>query len=125
MQRPPSVWVLVEATREISGPAQHAVVEMGSPLRGLPALVDRRRENQVTGVSARTERRSFETMDLNATGSRQTHRGQVTGSIGVEPRMIVRVASVLRGAHKPCRACAPEHENACVRPMYYYMYYYK
>src|SRR4029434_9555769 len=85
---------------------------MGSPPLGLPARVDRRRQNQVTGVRARTDRRSLETMDLNALGSRQTHRGHVTGSSGVEPRMMVRVVSVLRGAHSRCQTCSPEHENA-------------
>src|SRR2546430_14696676 len=104
-----SALVLVEATREYAGPAQHAVVEMGAPPLGLPALVDRRRENQVTGVRARTDRRSLETMDLNATGSHQTHRGHVTGSSGVEPRMMVRVAFALRGSHTHCHICSPEH----------------
>src|SRR5713101_5725756 len=51
---------------------------MGSPPLGLPARVARRIENQVTGVRARTDRRSLETRDLNATGSRQTARGEVT-----------------------------------------------
>src|SRR6266571_2131242 len=51
---------------------------MGSPPLGLPARVARRIENQVTGVRARTDRRSLETIDLNATGSRQTSRGAVT-----------------------------------------------
>src|SRR5947209_2053145 len=51
---------------------------MGSPPLGLPARVARRIENQVTGVRARTDRRSLETIDLNATGSRQTARGAVT-----------------------------------------------
>ena len=88
--------------------------QMGSPPLGLPTRVDRRRQNQVTGVRARTDRRSLETMDLHARGSRQTHRGQVTGSIGVEPRMIVRVASALRGAHSHCHTCAPEHENVYI-----------
>ena len=43
-RRPISVWVLVEAARANSGPAKHAVVEMGSPPLGLPAVVERRRE---------------------------------------------------------------------------------
>src|SRR5882762_3234070 len=51
---------------------------MGSPPTGLPARVDRRIENRVTGVRARTDRRSLETRDLNAQGSRQTTRGEVT-----------------------------------------------
>src|SRR6266702_5430256 len=51
---------------------------MGSPPLGLPTGVERRRENRVTGVRARTDRRSLETIDLNATGSRQTARGEVT-----------------------------------------------
>src|SRR5882672_12460031 len=51
---------------------------MGSPPRGLPALVERRIKNRVTGGYARTDRRSLETRDLNATGSRQTTRGAVT-----------------------------------------------
>src|SRR5215470_6980958 len=110
-----SVGVLVEATREKSGSAKHAVVKMGSPPLGLPARVARRMENQVTGVRARTDRRSLETRELNATGSRQTYRGHVTGRIGVEPRSMVRVASALRGAHTHCHTCSPEHEHACVR----------
>ncbi len=57
-----SALVLVEATREKSGPAQHAVAEMGSPPLGLPAVVERRKEHRVTGAGARTERRSLETM---------------------------------------------------------------
>src|SRR5215831_14369253 len=69
---------------------------MGSPPRGLPARVDKRRQHQVTGMRARTDRRSLETMDLNAIGSHQTHRGHVTGSSGVESRMKVRVVSALR-----------------------------
>jgi Homeodomain-like domain len=69
---------LVEATRCIAGPAQQAVVEMGAPPIGLPALVKRRREHRVTGVCTRTERRSLETRGPNATGSRQTARGDVT-----------------------------------------------
>src|SRR5215510_4798208 len=95
---------------------------MGSPPLGLPARVARRMENQVTGVRARTDRRSLETRELNATGSRQTHRGHVTGRIGVEPRSMVRVASALRGAHTHCHTCSPEHEHACVRlysPLWY------
>src|SRR5262245_35307094 len=51
---------------------------MGSPPTGLPTLVERRIENRVTGLRARTERRSLETSGLNATGSRQTGRGDVT-----------------------------------------------
>ena len=74
--------MLVEATRENSGPAQHAVVEMGSPPLGLPTGVERRIENRVTGVRARTDRRSLETIGLNANGSRQLDRGPVTGRIG-------------------------------------------
>ena len=84
---------------------------MGSPPLGLPARVARRRKNQVTGVSARTDRRSLETMDLNAPGSRQTHRGHVAGSLRVDLKMMVRVASALRGAHMHCHTCSPEHEN--------------
>ena len=61
MQRHPSTLVLVEATRENSGPAKHAVVEMGSPPLGLPAVVERRIEHRVTGAEARTDRRSLET----------------------------------------------------------------
>ncbi len=62
MQRHASALVLVEAPREKSGPAQHAVVEMGAPPTGLPALVERRREHRVPGPQARTDRRSLETM---------------------------------------------------------------
>src|SRR4030095_11737014 len=51
---------------------------MGSPSTGLPALVERRIENRVTGVYACTDRRSLETMGPNATGSHQTDRGDVT-----------------------------------------------
>jgi len=47
MQRHTETLGLVAATREISGPAQHAVVEMGSPPLGLPAVVERRREHRV------------------------------------------------------------------------------
>jgi hypothetical protein len=78
----PSTLVLVEAARCIAGRAKHAVVEMGLPPRGLPALVERRREHRVTGVYARTDSRSLETRGLNATGSRQSDRGDMTGSIG-------------------------------------------
>src|SRR5215467_13789679 len=46
-------------------------------------------------MRTRTDRRSLETMDLNALGSHQTHRGHVTGSSGVESRMRVRVVSAL------------------------------
>jgi hypothetical protein len=66
----------------------------------------------VTGVRARTDRRSLETMDLNAIGSHQTPRGHVTGSSGVEPKMMVRVVSALKGAHSHCHTCSLEHENA-------------
>jgi len=72
-----SALVLVEATREHAGPAQHAVVEMGAPPLGLPALVDRRREHQVTGGRARTESRSLVTSGPHAPGRRQTDRGSV------------------------------------------------
>jgi hypothetical protein len=109
MRRHASVWVLVEAARCISGPAKHAVVEMGSPPLGLPAPVDRRREHRVTGVCTRTERRALETLRPNAQGSRQPQRGHVTGSSGVEPGMMGRVASALRGSHTPCHTCFPEH----------------
>src|SRR5262245_17044222 len=44
---------LVEATRCIAGPAQHAVVAMGASPRDLPALVTRRREHRVPGVGTR------------------------------------------------------------------------
>ena len=74
--------MLVEAARESSGPAQHAVVEMGSPPLGLAALVERRREHRVTGVRARTDRRSLETIGLNANGSRQLDRGPMPRRIG-------------------------------------------
>ena len=40
---------LVEATRGNSGPAQQAVVAMGSPPIGLPARVKRRREHRGRG----------------------------------------------------------------------------
>ena len=50
---------------------------MGSPHTGLPTLVERRIENRVTGLRARTDRRSLETSGPNATGSRQTGRGDV------------------------------------------------
>ena len=53
--------VLVEAARCISGPFKEAVGEMGSPPTGFAAVVERRRENRVTGLRARTERRSLET----------------------------------------------------------------
>jgi hypothetical protein len=69
---------LVEVARCMSGPAKQAVVEMGSPPTGLPALVKRRREHWVTGVCPRTERRSLETLGPNANGSRQTDRGHGT-----------------------------------------------
>jgi hypothetical protein len=115
MRRHASVWVLVEAARCMSGPAQHAVVERGAPPLGLPAPVDRRREHRVTGVGTRTERRALETRRPNAQGSRQTHRGQVTGSSGGEPGRMVRVASALRGAHTPCHPWSPEHSNACMQ----------
>jgi hypothetical protein len=78
--------MLVEATRENSGPAQHAVVEMGSPPLGLPTGVERRREHRVTGVRARTDRRSLETIGRNANGSRQLDRGHVIGRIGCSPQ---------------------------------------
>jgi hypothetical protein len=115
MRRHASVWVLVEAARCISGPAKQAVVEMGAPPLGLPAPVERRREHRVTGVGTRTESRSWETLRPNAQGSRQTHRGHVTGSIGGEPGMMVRVSAALRGSHTPCHPCSPEHENACMK----------
>jgi hypothetical protein len=51
---------------------------MGSPSTGLPALVERRIENRVTGVCACTDRRSLETMGPNTTGSHQTDQGDVT-----------------------------------------------
>src|SRR4029453_15616563 len=51
---------------------------MGSPSTGLPALVERRIENRVTGVYACTDRRALETMGPNAKGSHQTDRGDVT-----------------------------------------------
>ena len=70
--------VLVEAARYFSGPCKEAVVEMGSPPTGLPAVVERRREHRVTGVGTRTDRRSLETRGPNATGGRQRDRGQVT-----------------------------------------------
>ena len=47
--------------------AKEAVVEMGSPPTSLPAVVARRIENRVTGVRARTDRRSLETKGPNAT----------------------------------------------------------
>ena len=50
---------------------------MGSPPTSLPALVARRMETWVTGGGARTDRRSLETRGPNATGSRQTKRGDV------------------------------------------------
>src|SRR3989442_4276265 len=78
MRRPAWVLVLVEAARCISGPGTQAVVEMGSPPTGLPALVERRREHRVTGVCPRTESRSLETRRPNATGSRQTSRSAGT-----------------------------------------------
>jgi hypothetical protein len=76
--RPRVTWVRVAATRGIAGPAPHAVVEMGAPPLGLPALVKRRREPRVTGVCTRTERRSWETRSPHAPGSRQPERGDVT-----------------------------------------------
>src|SRR5262245_31379652 len=59
MQRHASIWELAEATRCNFGPAQQAIVEMGSPSPGLPALVDRRREHRVPSAQARTDRRSW------------------------------------------------------------------
>ena len=41
--------------------------------------------------------------------------------IGVEPGMMVRVASALRGAHTPCHTCSPKHKNACMKAILYYM----
>ena len=73
-----SAWVLVEAARCTAGPCKAAVGEMGSPPTGLPALVARRREQRVTDVKVRTERRSLATRGPHATGSRQTKRGHVT-----------------------------------------------
>jgi hypothetical protein len=72
-----SALVLVEAARETAGPCKEAVGERGSPLTGLPALVKRRREHRVTGGQSRTESRALETMNPNATGSRQTNRSHV------------------------------------------------
>jgi hypothetical protein len=114
-RRHASVWGRVAAARCMSGPAQHAVVEMGAPPLGLPARVARGREQRVTGVGTRTERRALETRRPNAQGSRQAPRGHGTGSLGVEPRMMVRVASALRGSHTPCSTGSPEHENACMK----------
>src|SRR4030095_2875558 len=51
---------------------------MGSPPTGLPVVVKRRIENRVTGVRARTDRRSLETIGSNVKGSRQSDRGHVT-----------------------------------------------
>ena len=51
--------VLVEAARGISGPCKKAVVEMGSPPTGLPAVVIRRIETGVKGVYTRTVSRSL------------------------------------------------------------------
>ena len=50
MAHPTEAVVLVEAARCIAGPAQQAVVEMGSPPPGLPTSVERRREHRVTGA---------------------------------------------------------------------------
>jgi hypothetical protein len=77
-----SALVLAEAARCFPGPFKGAVVEMGPPPTGLPVLVERRRENRVTGAQARTDRRSLETAGLNATGSRQSDRGAVSGRRG-------------------------------------------
>jgi hypothetical protein len=73
-----SALVLVEVARCVSGPCKAAVGEVGSPPTGLPVVVERRRENRVTGAQARTDRRSLETQGLNATGSRQSDQGHVT-----------------------------------------------
>src|SRR4029453_17223660 len=51
---------------------------MGAPPTGLPVVVKRRIENRVTGVRARTDRRSLETIGSNVKGSRQSDRGHVT-----------------------------------------------
>src|SRR5262249_6177538 len=51
---------------------------MGSPPTGLPVVVKRRIENRGTGVRARTDRRSLETIGSNVKGSRQSDRGHVT-----------------------------------------------
>src|SRR5919204_2422597 len=51
---------------------------MGSPPTVLPVVVERRIEHRVTGVRARTDRRSLETIGPNATGSRQSHWGDRT-----------------------------------------------
>ncbi len=51
--------VLVEVARWHSGPAKQAVVSMGSPPTGLPAVVTRRIETGVKGVYTRTVSRSL------------------------------------------------------------------
>src|SRR5919198_4983206 len=51
---------------------------MGSPPTGFPVVVERRREQRVTGDCTRTDRRSLETRGPNAIGSRQTDRGEGT-----------------------------------------------
>jgi len=51
--------VVVEVARWHSGPAKHAVVSMGSPPTGLPAVVTRRIETGGTGVYTRTVRRAL------------------------------------------------------------------
>ncbi len=70
--------VLVEAVRWHAGPAQQAVVLMGSPPIDLLAVVKRRIETGVKGVDTRTVSRSLETRGANAQGSRETARGEVT-----------------------------------------------
>src|SRR6266849_518926 len=86
---------------------------MGSPPTGLPALVERRIENRVTGVCARTDRRSLETMGPNATGSRQTARGAVT-----QRARNVRTNPYVRGlAKQGTREVCHDIENkALLRP---------
>jgi hypothetical protein len=51
---------------------------MGSPPTGFAPVVERRRENRVTGAQARTDRRSLETIGPNFKGSRQSQPGEVT-----------------------------------------------
>src|SRR6185295_10298632 len=76
--RHPSRVGLVEAARSTAGPVAKAVGERGSPPTGLPVVVKRCREHRGTGVRARTESRSLETIGSNVTGSRQSARGHVT-----------------------------------------------
>src|SRR5712691_9341056 len=96
---------------------------MGAPPTRLPVVVARRREHRVTGGCTRTERRSLETRGPNATGSRQTDRGEVTQRpkpAGKNPEASGRAKRVKRALchdieHKSSfRRSTSEEENANV-----------